>query len=79
MDVNGSPVCIDVALYLINRGCGSVEDKTKLLCAACRWGNLGAVKELVEEHKVDFSGKTCTSARIDRAHLFQDNYATWKK
>ena len=42
--------CIDVVLYLINRGCGEDEDKDKLLCGACRWARLDVVKELVEEH-----------------------------
>ncbi len=37
----------------MSRGCGSDEDKAKLLCGACQWGKLGVVKELVEEHQVD--------------------------
>ncbi len=45
--------CVDVALYLMSRGCGGDEDKAKLLCEACRWGKLGVVKELVEQYKVD--------------------------
>ncbi len=45
--------CMDVALYLMSRGCGYNSDKEKLLCAACRWGNLNLVKKLVEQHKVD--------------------------
>ncbi len=46
--------CVDVALYLMSRGCAcGDEDKAKLLCRACLWGKLGAVKELVEQHKVD--------------------------
>ncbi len=44
---------VDVALYLMSRGCGGDEDKAKLLCRACRRGKLGVVKELVEQHKVD--------------------------
>ncbi len=44
--------CLDVALYLMSRGC-SDEDKTKLLCRACECGKLGAVKEMVEKYKVD--------------------------
>ncbi len=47
-DIDG---CVDVALYLMSRG--GDEDKAELLCAACRWGKLSAVKELVEQHKVD--------------------------
>ncbi len=46
--------CVDVALYLMSRGCGGGdEDKVKLLCGACHWGKLDMVKELVELHKVD--------------------------
>ncbi len=45
--------CVDVALYLMSRGCGGDEDKAKFLCRACYCGKLGAVKELVEQHKVD--------------------------
>ncbi len=47
--------CVDVALYLTSRGCGGDKDKAKLLClcAACYYGNLGLVQELVELHKVD--------------------------
>ena len=50
--------CIDIALYLMNRGCTcSDEDKAKLLCEACSWGKLDVVKELVEQHKVDPNGE----------------------
>ncbi len=45
--------CVDVALYLTSRGCGGDKDKANLLCAACFYGKLGVVKELVEEHEVD--------------------------
>ena len=46
--------CVDVALYLMSRGCAyGDEDKAKLLCAACYHGNLSVVQELVELHKVD--------------------------
>ncbi len=45
--------CVDVALYLMSRGCGGDEDKAKFLCRACYCGELGWVKELVEQHKVD--------------------------
>ena len=49
--------CIDVALYLINRGCGDDEDKDKLLCEACGCGKLDVVKELVEKHDRDPNGE----------------------
>ena len=45
--------CMDVSLYLMSRGCSGDKDKAKLLCAACEYGKLGVVKELIEEHEVD--------------------------
>ncbi len=53
MDVYDFDDCVDVALYLMSRGCGDDEDKARLLCAVCEHGNLNVVKELVEQHKVD--------------------------
>ena len=55
--------CIDVALYLINRGCGDDEDKNKLLCGSCQFGRLDVVKELVEEHNCDSKGECCVYIR----------------
>ncbi len=46
-----------VALCMVNHGCGSDEDKAKLLCAACYFAKLDVVKELVEQHKVDPKGE----------------------
>ena len=51
--------CIDVALYLINHGCGDDEEKDKLLCGACCRGKLDVVKELVEKHDRDPKGECC--------------------
>ena len=51
--------CLDVALYLINHGCGGAEDRKKLMTRACELGKLGVVKELVEQHKVDPNGEFC--------------------
>ena len=48
---------IDVAFYLVKRGCGRREDKGKLLCAACQCGRLDIVKELVEQHNLDILGE----------------------
>ncbi len=46
--------CVDVALYLMSRGCAcGDEERAKLLCGACQWVKLDVVKELVEQHKVD--------------------------
>ena len=50
---------MDIALYLINHGCGADEDKDKLLCEACWRGKLDVVKELVEEHDRDPKGECC--------------------
>ena len=60
MDYHG---LIDVALYLISRGCGDDEDKNKLLCGSCRWDRLDVVKELVEEHNCDPKGECCVYIR----------------
>ena len=50
--------CVDVALYLMNRGCTcSDDDKVKLLCKACSGGYLDVVKKLVEQHNVDPNGE----------------------
>ena len=50
--------CMDVALYLMSRGCAcGDEDKARLLCVACDFGKLGVVKELVEQYKVDPNSK----------------------
>ena len=47
---------LDVALYLISRGCGSDKDKGKLLIRTCWSGKLKVVKELVEQHNVNPKG-----------------------
>ena len=47
---------LDIALYLISRGCRSDEDKDKLLITACQSGKLKVVKELVEQHNVNPKG-----------------------
>ncbi len=50
----GNKGCVDVSLYLMSRGCAcGDEDKSKLLCTSCYHGNLGVVKELIEQYKVD--------------------------
>ena len=47
---------LDIALYLISRGCGSDEDKVKVFIDACRSGKLKVAKKLVKQHKVDPKG-----------------------
>ena len=48
----------DIGLYLVkHHGCGDEQDKVKLLCKACKWGNLNVVRELVEQHNVDPNGE----------------------
>ena len=55
---------VDVALYLMNRGCPSNnEDRAKLLSGACKHGKLDAVKELVEQHHIIPSGEYSISYR----------------
>ena len=49
--------CVDVALYLINHGCGGANDRNKLMTRACESGKPDVVKELVEQHKVDPNGE----------------------
>ena len=43
----------EVALYLVNCGCGGDQEKIRILCGACYWGNLDVVKKLVEGLKLD--------------------------
>ena len=47
---------LDTAVYLMNHGCGSHEDKVKTLCRACQLGELTVVKELVEQHNINSKG-----------------------
>ena len=54
---------VDVAYYLISRGCGSSEDKAKLFCEACEQNNLDVVKGLVEQLAVDPHGEVICSIR----------------
>ena len=50
-----------VGLYLIEcHGYGDKQDKAKLLCKACKKGNLDVVKELIEQHNVDPNGEYVT-------------------
>ena len=48
---------LDIALCLINHGVDDEQDKARLLCEACKGGNLDVVKELVEQHNVDPNGE----------------------
>ena len=48
---------LNVALYLTNHGVDDEQDKARLLCEACKWGNLVVMKELVEQHNVDPNGE----------------------
>ena len=47
---------LDTALYLISHGCGSDEDKVKLLWRAYNKDELKMVKKLVEQHGVNPKG-----------------------
>ena len=51
--------------------CSDDREYSKLLCEACRrcdWGDLGKVKELVEQHKVNPNGEDvhCTISSDQR-------------
>ena len=49
---------LEIAFYLIKHGCGSDQDKEKVLSQACQKGELKMVKELVEQHSVNPKGET---------------------
>ena len=49
--------CLNVAVYLINKGCGDEEEIAKVLAGSCYHGKLDMVKELVELYKVDPKGQ----------------------
>ena len=51
---------LDIALFLTNHGVDDEQDKARLLCEACKRGNLDVVKELVEQHNVDPNGEYIT-------------------
>ena len=48
---------LDIALYLINGGCGSEDDKQTVFIEACQSGKLEVVKGLVEQQDVDPNGE----------------------
>ncbi len=60
----------EVPLYLVRCGCGSAEDKAKLLRVACKHGELDVVKELVEQYKVDPNGEISLNVATIRAENF---------
>ena len=47
----------DIANYLVKHGCHSDDVEVKLLCGACRWGDLKMVKELVGQLKINPNGE----------------------
>ena len=54
----------DIADYLVKHGCHSDDLEVKLLCGACRWGNLEMVKELAGQLKVKPNGELCMTVTI---------------
>ena len=58
LDIAVSENELDVALYLISRGCGSDEDKGTVFIEACQSGDLKVVRGLVEQHNVNPKGET---------------------
>ena len=67
---------VDIALYLFNHGCGSDEDKDKVVMQACQSGKLKVVKELVERHNVNPKSETLREniylGRVDESNCFLD-------
>ena len=47
---------LDTAIYLMNHGCDSNEDKVKILCGACQFVKLKMMKELIETHNTNPKG-----------------------
>ena len=45
--------CIDVAIYLVNTGCGNEQDISDLFCRACQTKRRDVLAQLVAEHKID--------------------------
>ena len=62
---------LDFALFLINHGVDDEQVKAKLLCKACKWGNLSVVKELVEQHNVDPNGEYITRYLFDVCNILE--------
>ena len=50
-----STSCVDSTLYLFSRGFGDSAAKFKLLCAACFRGRLDVVRQLMEQHNVEWN------------------------
>ena len=49
---------VDIAMYLINHGCGNNKFKHMAFFLACQSGSLKVVKELAEQHNVNPKGNT---------------------
>ena len=49
---------VDIAMYLINHGCGNNKFKHMAFFLACQSGSLKVVKELAEQHIVNPKGNT---------------------
>ena len=54
----------EVANYLVKHGCHSDDLEVKLLCGACRWGNLEMVKELAGQLKVKPNGELLSYSKV---------------
>ena len=68
----------DIANYLVKHGCHSYYLEIKLLCGACRWGNLEMVKELVGQLKINPKCELCMTATNPCSYIknlmFQELY-----
>ena len=70
--------CFDVALYLINCGCGGEDEKSKLLCGASQRGKLDVVIGLVEQLDVDPNSKWKVNNVNKITHVCSDRTRTSK-
>ena len=61
-----SESCVEIAAYLLKSGALVNDEELKtLLLQACRYGNLNAVRLVVENHQIDVNGEFYTRSYFD--------------
>ena len=61
-----SESCVEIAAYLLKSGALVNDEELKtLLLQACRYGNLTAVRLVVENHQIDVNGEFYTRSYFD--------------
>ena len=61
-----SESCVEIAAYLLKSGALINDEELKtLLLQACRYGNLNAVRLVVENHQIDVNGEFYTRSYFD--------------